>query len=166
MVNLKLWSLNLKIIRSWIIKINYYLCVVFMIFSKTTEYAVRVLTFMVSHDMALYTARYLHEQLQIPYKYLTKLMTNLAKNGYLLSIRGREGGYNINIDPTRITIADIMGAVEGIEGFKACVLGLPECSEENPCAMHYVWEKNKEIFIHTLRTTTIAELTKNRIGQF
>ena len=126
----------------------------------------RILTFMVSHNMTLYTAKYLHEQLQIPYKYLSKLMTSLAKNGYLSSIRGREGGYHIKVDPTRLTVSDVMEVVEGIDGFKTCVLGLPECSEENPCAMHYVWEKNKEVFIHTLRTTTIAELTKNRIGRF
>jgi Rrf2 family protein len=137
-----------------------------MIFSKTTEYAVRILTFMVSHNMTLYTAKYLHEQLQIPYRYLSKLMTSLVKNGYLSSVRGREGGYNIKADPSRLTVSDIMEAVEGIDGFKTCVLGLPECSEENPCAMHYVWEKNKEVFVHTLRTTTIAELTTNKIGQY
>lgn len=148
------------------IKYKYYLCVVIMIFSKTTEYAVRILTFMVSHNMTLYTAKYLHEQLQIPYRYLSKLMTSLVKNGYLSSVRGREGGYNIKADPSRLTVSDIMEAVEGIDGFKTCVLGLPECSEENPCAMHYVWEKNKEVFVHTLRTTTIAELTTNKIGQY
>jgi Rrf2 family protein len=137
-----------------------------MIFSKTTEYAVRILTFMVSHNMTLYTAKYLHEQLQIPYRYLSKLMTSLVKNGYLSSVRGREGGYNIKADPSRLTVSDIMEAVEGIDGFKTCVLGLPECSEETPCAMHYVWEKNKEVFVHTLRTTTIAELTTNKIGQY
>ena len=137
-----------------------------MIFSKTTEYAVRVLTFMASHKKGLYSARYLNDQLQIPYKYLTKLMTNLAKSGYLLSVRGREGGFIINKDPAGLTIADIVESVEGIESFNACILGLPECSEQNPCAMHYVWEKNKKAFLHTLKVTTIAELTEKRIGQF
>ena len=137
-----------------------------MIFSKTTEYAVRILTFMVSHNMALYTAKYLNEKLQIPYKYLTKLMTSLTKSGYLLSVRGREGGYNVNVDPAILTVADIMQAVEGIESFDNCILGLPECSEDNPCAMHTIWEKNKKLFLHTLKTTTIEELTKNEIGQY
>jgi Rrf2 family protein len=137
-----------------------------MIFSKTTEYALRVLAYMASNNKGLYTAKYLHEQLNIPYKYLTKLMTDLVKSGCLKSTQGREGGFSIIKDPSKFSLADIIEAVEGYDGFSGCILGLPDCSDENPCAMHYVWEKNRNSFINTLETTTLAELVKQRIVRF
>jgi len=137
-----------------------------MIFSKTTEYALRVLTYMASNEKGLYTAKYLHEQLNIPYKYLTKLMTDLVKGGCLKSIQGRDGGFMIVKESDKLTLAEIVETVEGIDGFNGCILGLPECSDENPCAMHFVWEKNKRSFINTLETTTLAELAKERIVRF
>ena len=134
-----------------------------MILTKTTEYAVRILTFMAKNDKQLSSAKYLHEQLNIPYKYLTKLMTDLAKNGFLTSIKGREGGFKITKNPIMITLSDIVEAVEGLESFNACVLGFHECSNENPCAMHFVWEENKKSLLTTLQNTTIKQLTNQEI---
>lgn len=138
-----------------------------MILTKTTEYAVRVLTFMASQDdRELFSAKYLYEQLNIPYKYLTKLMTNLAKNGCLTSVRGRDGGFRITKKPNEISLAKIIEAVEGMNSFNACILGFHECSSENPCAMHFIWEKNKEEFIKTLETTSLDDINHMEVGRF
>ncbi len=138
-----------------------------MILTKTTEYAIRVLTFMVSQDnRELFSAKYLHEQLNIPYKYLTKLMTDLAKNNCLTSIRGRNGGFRITKKSNEISLAKIIKAVEGMNSFNACILGFHECSSENPCAMHFVWEKNKAAFIKTLENTTLNDINHMKISKF
>jgi Rrf2 family protein len=137
-----------------------------MILTKTTEYAVRVLTFMASQDKDLFSAKYLHEQLDIPYKYLTKLMTDLAKNGCLTSIRGRDGGFKITKKLNEISLSKIIEAVEGMDSFNSCILGFHECSSENPCAMHYVWEKNKIEFIKTLENTSLYDINHMKVGRF
>ncbi len=129
-----------------------------MILTKTTEYAVRVLAFMANSKKSLLSARYLHEQLSIPYKYLTRIMTDLAKNGYLLSVKGREGGYKIVKDLKNISLADIVQSVEGMESFNSCILGFNECSDSKPCAMHSIWESNKKNLIHTLESTSLYDL--------
>jgi len=139
-----------------------------MILTKTTEYAVRVLTLMASkhHEKVSFSAVYLHEQLNIPYKYLTRLMTDLSKQGLLLSIRGRGGGFRIIKDLSEITLADIVEAVEGMSSFNACILGFDECSSENPCALHFVWEKNKENFIKMLKETSLEDIRREEIKRF
>ena len=115
---------------------------------------------MTNQNRELFTAKYLHEQLSIPYKYLTRLMTRLAKsdNGLLTSIQGRVGGFRINKKPGDVSLAMIIEAVEGMESFNKCILGFDECSDENPCALHLVWVKHKDAFLNTLRTTTLADL--------
>jgi len=137
-----------------------------MILTKTTEYAVRVLTYMASQKQDLFSAKYLHEQLNIPYKYLTKLMTDLAKSGCLTSIRGRDGGFKITKKLKEISLARIIESVEGMESFNACILGFQECSSENPCAMHFVWEENKANFIKTLESTSLHDINHMEVGRF
>ena len=137
-----------------------------MILSKTSEYAVRILAYMVVNKHDKYNAKYLHEQLKIPYKYLTKLMTDLTKRGCVVSIQGRDGGFMLAKEPVEISLADIVEAVEGAEKFNGCILGFDDCSDENPCALHYFWEKNKDRIISMMRNTTLEDLTKVNITKF
>ena len=64
-----------------------------MTFTKTTEYALRVLTFMADDQSLMYSSDYLYKQMKIPKKYLQRLLTDLSKNNLLVSIRGKQGGY-------------------------------------------------------------------------
>ena len=137
-----------------------------MILTKTTEYAVRILAYMAKNNEQLLSAKYLHEQLKIPYKYLTQLMTKLAKGGCLVSVKGREGGFKIVKDLKDITLANIIQNVEGMDSFNACILGFHECSNENPCAMHYVWEENRRKLLITLETTTLDDLSHINITKY
>ena len=61
--------------------------------SKTSEYALRILSFMAKDSSHLYSAKYLIEKLNISDKYLRRLMTDLCKAGFIKSIQGRDGGY-------------------------------------------------------------------------
>ena len=137
-----------------------------MILSKTTEYAVRVLSFMAKNNTELNSAKYLHEQLNIPYKYLTRLMTDLVRNKYLVSIKGRNGGFKLNKELNEITLANIIESVEGMDSFNSCILGFQECSSENPCAMHFIWEENKSNLLNTLEKTTLLDLYKTKITKY
>ena len=137
-----------------------------MILTKTTEYAVRVLAYMAKEKGQLLSAKYLHEQLSIPYKYLTRLMTDLAKSGYLMSVKGRDGGFRIIKDLKEISLANIVETVEGMDSFNACILGFHECSSENPCAMHFVWEENKKQLLKTLKTTTLNDISHLNISKY
>ena len=60
-----------------------------MNFSKTTSYAISVLSFMARHQGEMYSAKKLHEILEIPWPYLRQLLTSLSKSGFLKGTRGR-----------------------------------------------------------------------------
>ena len=93
-------------------------------------------------------------------------MTDLAKQGYLESIRGRSGGFKFQRKLNNITLIKIIEAVEGLTGFDKCILGLEDCSDEDPCALHLVWEKTKNEFIKNLSITTLADLVSIEIKKF
>ena len=47
--------------------------------SKTSEYAIRVLVFLAGNPGKRYSVNRLHLELNLPYKYLGRLMSNLAE---------------------------------------------------------------------------------------
>jgi len=131
--------------------------------SNTSEYALRILSYMAQKQEAMYSASHLIEKLQISDKYLRRLMTQLAKAGFIKSIQGRDGGYLFAKDISAITLADIVNAVEGMSKYTGCVLGFSHCSDTNPCVMHSAWVPVREEFAKVFYHTTLAELNFENI---
>ena len=135
-------------------------------FTKTTKYAIRILFFMANDIKKVYSTKYLQERLQIPMKYLCKLMTDLSKKGLVKSIQGRSGGFVLAKKPSEILLSDIIDATEGMSKFDECILGFENCNDKNPCALHNIWTQIKQTLIPILKTTSLNDLNKNKVSKF
>lgn len=131
-----------------------------MILSRTTEYALAVLSFMATRNHELYTAELLHQELQIPRQYLRRLLTDLSKKGFIVSTRGRNGGFVFARDMSTINIAQIIDAMEGADAMNTCLLGFTACVAGHPCVMHNLWAEARLKMIETLTKTTLADLNE------
>jgi Rrf2 family cysteine metabolism transcriptional repressor len=49
----------------------------------------------------------------MPERYLEQMLTALRKGGYLISVRGPRGGYQLTRAPEQITIAEVEECLEG-----------------------------------------------------
>jgi Rrf2 family protein len=129
-----------------------------MYFTKTTEYSLRIFSYMINSDLQVFTAKHLVEKLQIPDKYLRGLLTKLTKAGFIKSIQGREGGYVFAKNANKIFLSDIINAVEGMDKYEGCILGFEHCGKKHVCALHYKWVPIREKILDFLKTTTVADL--------
>lgn len=129
-----------------------------MHFSKTAEYAIRVLAYLHRHDETSHSVNTLHKELNLPYKYLTKLMTELVKKGLVHSSRGRDGGLILARDAKEIYLCDILEAIGESLEHERCILGFDKCDALNPCALHDQWVQPKELIETMLTTTTLSSL--------
>lgn len=134
--------------------------------TNTSEYALRILTFMARNPEGLFSAKSLVEKLNISDKYLRRLMTDLTKAGFIYSIQGRDGGYRFAKMPNEIFLSEVIDAVEGMKKYTGCVLGFEKCSDENPCAMHNSWVSVRAEFVKMFTTKTISELDINDVSKF
>ena len=122
--------------------------------NTTSQYAIRVIG-VISELNRMCTAKELSQQLDIPYKYLTKIMNQLAKSNLITSTRGREGGYSLAKEPSQIRILDVLDAVhENIEN-NECVLGIGVCCENGQCALHDSWIEKKNSLIKMFKDQTL-----------
>ncbi len=137
-----------------------------MRFYKTSEYAIRVLVFLANNDQRLYSVRELHSTLNIPYKYLSRLMHDLNTAGLVIVEQGKYGGYRLGKEKDQIRLSDIIDVVEGLDNYNRCILGFAECSDENPCSLHSFWVKHREGIKNSLLTLTLQDLSNHKYLKF
>jgi Rrf2 family protein len=135
-----------------------------MNFSKTTEYALRILSYMSLGEADLYSADHLFTKLQIPKKYLQRMLTDLVRGGFIISVRGRNGGFTFARNINTIFLADIINFTEGVDWAPKCIFGFKECALENPCAIHNLWTDNHIAQANMLKTTSLGNLKEQPKG--
>jgi Rrf2 family protein len=133
-----------------------------MNFSKTASYALNILSFMAKDESTSFSAKHMHEKLEIPYSYLRQVLISLSKNGFIKSTKGRGGGYTFSKKAEDIYLADIVEATDGLESFNICILGFRACPFNTKCSMHSVWEKTREDVLKVLEETSLADLANKR----
>ena len=127
--------------------------------SNTSRYTIRILAYMVNYkDSPLISAKVLSESLNIPYKFLTKIMTELVRVGFIESIRGREGGYKFLKEASQITVADVLTLFNDAIKDEECILGIKSCDAKAKCALHDRWLKSKVQLQKVFRESTIESI--------
>ncbi len=126
--------------------------------NKTTSYAIKILQFMAKNPDTVFSAKTLHDTLNIPYQYLRALLTKLTKDSYILRINGRNGGFIYDKNKPRISVADIINCFEGLDTYDNCIIGLDPCPFEVKCELHDFWELTRTEIIDKLKTTYISAL--------
>jgi len=126
--------------------------------NNTTQYAIRMLNYMANKHEGLLSAKELSERLEIPYKFLTKIMTSLVKSEFIVSIRGREGGYKLAKPASEIMLLDILNEFGDDIQEEQCVLGIGTCGSEKKCSLHDQWVQPKEMMIKMFAETSLENL--------
>ena len=83
----------------------------------------------------------------ISLSYLEQLFAKLRRNGLVDSIRGPGGGYNLAREPSRISVAEIVLAINENIDARRCG-GEQNCAQDERCLTHQLWEDLSER-IHT-----------------
>jgi Rrf2 family protein len=126
---------------------------------NTSQYAIRILSYLANQKSdSLLSAKELAESLNIPYKFLTKIMGNMVKADLIKSIRGREGGYELNKSASDILISDILDLFNDSIHGEWCILGIGFCDSTNKCALHDQWVEPKNLIQKMFKETTLDNL--------
>ncbi len=127
--------------------------------SKTCEYALRAMIYIAQHSKGgnMVNLKAIAESISSPQLFVGKILQGLSKQGYLQSSKGRYGGFYISDKEAKHSLADIISAIDGDKMFKGCGLGLPSCSEHNPCPIHNQYKKARELLYQTYSQTTLEQ---------
>lgn len=107
--------------------------------SKLTDYAIVLLAHLSRSDRTL-TAHELASRSSVPLPTVSKLCKELSKAGLVVSHRGRKGGYGLARPADRITVAEIVEALEGPIALTECSQGIQACELEATCVAKAGWD--------------------------
>lgn len=126
--------------------------------NKLTDYAVVLLSQMARSD-GQHTATEIADGTGVPLPTVAKILKSLGKDGLVTSRRGAGGGYVLGRDAARITVADIVQAIEGPIAITACVDDTEEqCGIESMCPAHGKWNRVNASIRAALASVTLAEM--------
>jgi len=127
--------------------------------NNTSQYAIRILSYMANQEKSeLINATKLAEILQIPYKFLTKIMTELVKANLVESIRGRDGGYILTKEAFDTKLDTILELFNDAIKDEQCILGIGFCDGVNKCALHDQWVEPKNLIQRMFKDSTLKDI--------
>ena len=133
----------------------------FRLYSKGCEYALRALTYAArQNEDARFRASDVCKQTGVPESSSRKIIQALVQGGFLRAVRGPDGGYVLSRNPDRITLLDVIRAVDWNDMFDRCVLRLPVCGTKQPCPLHETRLSAKQRLIEQLERKTLQELAE------
>jgi len=102
--------------------------------SKTAEYALRAVACLAERVGQPASADCLAEKTKVPRRYLHRVLQDLVAVKLVRSRSGPGGGYELNREPGKVTILDVINAVSPLERIRECPLGLK--SHTTLCPLH------------------------------
>jgi Rrf2 family iron-sulfur cluster assembly transcriptional regulator len=132
-----------------------------LIFSRQCEYALQAVVYLaLKKEGERISIKDLTRRLDIPYHFLGKILQGLTRKGFLTSVKGPHGGFALAMPAEEITLFQIVEAIDGAGFSHNCVMGFPDCSGKNPCAVHETWSGVRESITMMLQVKNIGEMAK------
>ena len=131
--------------------------------NKLSDYALVVMQYVASHPTAsLHTTRELAKATHLPATTVVKLLRLLLDGNLLISQRGMNGGHALARPSSQISIAEIVGAIEGPVGFTECYISPGSCDLEGRCRIQVNTRIISQMIQQTLSAISLADLATLR----
>ena len=134
--------------------------------TRLTDYGVVLLTHIAREPSRLTrNAPELAASAHLPLPTVSKILKILAREGLLVPHRGAKGGFSLAKPATEITVADIIGALEGPIALTECSGHAGErCEIQSLCPVSTPWRRINRAVFDALRGITLAEMASSRPG--
>jgi len=124
--------------------------------NKLTDYAIVILTYLAGSKKQFCTVTKISDATQLPQPTVAKLMKQLSKLNLVSASRGAYGGYQLNIEPSKMSIADVIKKFEGSSPVTACNSPNSQaCALNQCCTLGPLWHKIHQELMAVLKNYTI-----------
>jgi len=128
--------------------------------SRLADYAVLIATFMAREKNIKFSSRDISKMTSINLPTVNKILSLLAKKEIIIAIRGSKGGYKINQSIEKISIKDLVEAIDGPVALTVC----SEDNKENKCDLYsgcisrLNWQKVNDTIINSLSEIKLSQM--------
>ena len=131
--------------------------------SQTAEYALRAVVVLGSQPGRPLTTQEIARVSRVPGGYLSKVLQALGKGGLVEARRGLRGGYVLNRPLDRLTVYDVVNAVDPLKRIHHCPLRL-SAHAQRLCSLHQRLDDAVAMLETYFKQTTIASLLNDQVS--
>ena len=133
-----------------------------MLISTRGRYALRVLIDIAEHQVDGYLPlKEVAERQEISEKYLEAILKGLVKEGVLIGIRGKGGGYRLSRAPDQFSVRSILQMTEDSLAPVSCLdTGSEPCARAANCRTVALWQGLNQVICDYLDRYTLADLMR------
>jgi Rrf2 family protein len=132
--------------------------------SKKAEYALMALKDLASRpEPEAASAREIAESYGIPVELMAKVLQRLTKTDLLASHHGPRGGYLLARPASRISVADVIEAIDGPIMVTACTTADDECDQYATCNIRDPLWRIKDQILYALTSYSLQALAADEL---
>ncbi len=129
--------------------------------TKETDYALRMMSMLASSE-GISDAKTIADTAGVPQRFSLKILRKLMSAGLVKSYKGANGGYTLDGTPDKITLKQIVEAIEGPITISQCLSDGFECSHgegmKTSCYFYHVFDDINGIIAEKLSGITMQSV--------
>jgi len=128
--------------------------------SRELDYGVRAMVVLSAHDRNVLSKRAIADKFKIPVNFLALILPKLVRNGLVESLPGPKGGYRLAKPASRISMLDVIVAIEDDVAFNRCLEKISGCDMSERCPVSEVWKRLQCDAMDYLKGVTFDSLSR------
>ena len=132
-------------------------------FNKETEYALRGLVYIQMQNLKGCRPGIdeISREIEAPRFFTAKILQRMVRMGFVMSRKGKGGGFFFDKEKPELTIRELITATEGDKIITGCGFGLKKCTPDNPCPLHERYAAIRDAIEDLVTSETISSLASN-----
>ncbi len=126
--------------------------------TRYTDYSLRVLIYLAMQGDRLATIQEIAESYDISRNHLMKIVHQLNKNGYIETVRGKNGGMRLHMAPADINVGVLVRETEQDLNIVECFAAKDACRISPVCGLQGMFGEALDAFLKTLDQYTLEDV--------
>lgn len=111
-----------------------------IVIGRQTDYAARIVLHLASlEEGTRVTAREIAASRLIPPAFIRRIVSRLSARGILITVRGNKGGVTLARPPSRVSLREVIEAMEGPIAMNSCLTQAGACPLAELCPVQASW---------------------------
>lgn len=132
--------------------------------TKKADYGLIALKHLAVHGEVPSSAKDIADSYRIPLPLLSKVLQALAKNGFLRSVQGTNGGYRLAREARAINTLEVIRSIDGPIILTSCFTDHGECDQADACTVREPLRKVHEGILRLLESISIQDLASDEMA--
>jgi Rrf2 family protein len=140
--------------------------------TRQADYALRAILYLARHELTknepgwrpATTSKIAKEKL-IPTSFLAKIISQLSISGLINTSRGASGGVSLARGPEKISLLDVVEAIDGPITLNECTKDPSSCLFGDSCPLHEIWCETQAEMVSKLSAATFDKLLERELAK-